>query len=318
MLGNDVVDLLDVDARPETFRRRFDERVFSAEERLALVEDAEDASAARRSHALRWAHWAAKEAAYKLIRQVDPTFVFSPGRLVACFEPMPHRPTDRASASRSTFERRGRLEVVGGSAPLAAPLSLRSFEGEDFVHVVALPADGDWNAVAMAVEAGPPPSGAASFVAESEAAAGVRPAAAPGAERVAEAGRASAAVRRLALQSLARELEVDVARLAIGRRGRIPTVELDGRTLPVSLSLSHHGRFVAFAASPRGRAALEASAAAGDERAEQRGATEPFGAKAGSADGLRQASRVRTASVRRASVEGGGPFASADTAWMVG
>ena len=65
MLGNDVVDLLDVDARPETFRRRFDARVFAPEERRAIAADP-------RPQALRWAHWGAKEAAYKLARQLDP------------------------------------------------------------------------------------------------------------------------------------------------------------------------------------------------------------------------------------------------------
>jgi hypothetical protein len=36
-----------------------------------------------------------------------------------------------------------------------------------------------------------------------------------------------------------------VGAVHIGRSGRIPTVEVDGRGL--DLSLSHHGRFVAFA-----------------------------------------------------------------------
>ena len=64
MIGNDVVDLEDPETRPETFRPRFDERVFDPVERRAIAHDP-------RPHARRWAHWAAKEAAYKLARQLD-------------------------------------------------------------------------------------------------------------------------------------------------------------------------------------------------------------------------------------------------------
>ena len=78
MLGNDVVDLEDPETRPETFRPRFETRVFDAVERRAIAHDPSP-------HARRWAHWAGKEAAYKLARQIDDRFVFSPGRLVVRF-----------------------------------------------------------------------------------------------------------------------------------------------------------------------------------------------------------------------------------------
>lgn len=233
MLGNDVVDLEDVDARPETFRRRFEARVFADEERRAIAED-EDPQACR------WAHWGAKEAAYKLARQLDPRFVFSPIKLVARFEPRALRAktgatgdgerADRApgsAASRDTgvqFERRGRLSLAAGPARSETTIELRSFETGEFVHVVARPAEADWGAVAMAVE---------SLDGRAED---------PG-----------LAVRRLALRRIAHELGVESRRLTIGRRDRIPTIELDGRTTKLALSLSHHGRFVAFAMAPRGR-----------------------------------------------------------------
>ena len=79
MIGNDIVDLEDPDTRPETFRPRFDERVFDAAERRSIARDADP-------HKRRWAHWAAKEAGYKLGRQADEDFVFTPSRLVARFE----------------------------------------------------------------------------------------------------------------------------------------------------------------------------------------------------------------------------------------
>jgi hypothetical protein len=65
-----------------------------------------------------------------------------------------------------------------------------------------------------------------------------------------EDGDPSAAVRALARTQLAPLLGVDADRIEIERRGRIPVLRLAGQDLPFDLSLSHHGRFVAFAAEP--------------------------------------------------------------------
>lgn len=281
MLGNDVVDLEDVDARPETFHRRFEARVFADEERRAIAAD-EDPQACR------WAHWGAKEAAYKLARQLDPGFVFSPVKLVAHFEP---RVETRASqegsdtpgfevsrGARVQRERRGRLTLTAGPGEAAMSVELRSFESGDFVHVVALPAGSDWAAVAMSVDA----------LGEGAQEPGV-------------------AVRQLALRAIARELGVDPARLSIGRRGRIPTVELDGRTTKLALSLSHHGRFVAFAfrlafvLAPRGRGL-------GGERSE----------RAGTGAGPEREESDREEEVTQSAGAAGCPVGGADTEWMAG
>ena len=58
---------------------------------------------------------------------------------------------------------------------------------------------------------------------------------------------ASHAVRELAASALAARLALPRNAVRIERRGRIPTLELLGRDAPLDLSLSHHGRFVAFA-----------------------------------------------------------------------
>lgn len=71
MVGNDVVDLRDPESRCESLHPRFDTRVFSEGERAAIG-DADD------SERVRWKLWAAKEAAYKLVRKFAPTTVFSP------------------------------------------------------------------------------------------------------------------------------------------------------------------------------------------------------------------------------------------------
>ena len=105
MLGNDVVDLLDPESAPESFRPRFDRRVYSPEERRAITRD-------RDPLARRWAHWAAKEAAYKLARQLDPTVVFSPIRFVVEFE-------ERTGTGIRRSERRGivRLPTADRAGP---------------------------------------------------------------------------------------------------------------------------------------------------------------------------------------------------------
>ncbi|MFO0691102.1 MAG: 4'-phosphopantetheinyl transferase superfamily protein [Myxococcota bacterium] len=243
MLGNDVVDRLDVDARPETFHRRFDARVFTPAERARLAADAVrdpvPTAGPMPGPALRWAHWAAKEAAYKLLRQRDPAFVFSPIRLEACFDaPCAGGPLGAT--------RRGRLRVVSAPGP---ELELASFETPDFVHVLALPAGADWQDVVTAVE----PLAGPLFEADEDP---------------------SRAVRRLALRRIAEALGVEAARLAIGRRGRIPTLELDGEPTSMALSLSHHGRFVAFAMTPRSAFAAR-DALARSDAAKSRGATPP-------------------------------------------
>lgn len=221
MLGNDVVDLTDSDTRPETFRPRFDARVFDAAERRAIEHD-ED------SHARRWSHWAAKEAAYKLARQIDDRFVFAPSKLVARF--------DSAMLGEAHHrERRGRMTLPYAVGPGFREVELRGIETTDYVHVMALPLGGDWQAVVSMVEA-------------------VEPTANP-----------SEAVRILAAAGVARDLGIEAGRISIGRRGRIPTIEIDGARSSMAISLSHHGRFIACAVSPRCEAGLFAKDAVARE-----------------------------------------------------
>ncbi|MEN8180988.1 MAG: 4'-phosphopantetheinyl transferase superfamily protein [Myxococcota bacterium] len=73
MLGNDVVDLEDPESRAEGLHPRFDHRVFTSEERAGLA----GSLAPDRD---RWVLWAAKEAAFKALRRLDPRVPFSPRR----------------------------------------------------------------------------------------------------------------------------------------------------------------------------------------------------------------------------------------------
>lgn len=228
MLGNDVVDLRDPDSRPESFRPRFDERVYADLERRAIARDP-------RPLTRRWAHWAAKEAAYKLARQLDPGFIFAPRRLVARFEP----PAAAAGVRRSV--RRGRLALPAVAGMTGVEVELKSFETPERVHVIAVPVGADWEAVESVVES----------VVESAVELRGDAAGAGGAD-------ASLAVRRLARREVGRSLAVPEARLSIGRRGRVPILELDGQATSLALSLSHHGRWIAYAMTPGADAATDA------------------------------------------------------------
>jgi len=62
---------------------------------------------------------------------------------------------------------------------------------------------------------------------------------------------ASRRVRELAVASVARALDLAASGLAVVREGRLPSLAYRGRMLDAALSLSHHGRFAAFACSLR-------------------------------------------------------------------
>ena len=208
MLGNDVVDLFDPDSRPESHPARFDERVFTAGERRAIARDANPL-------ARRWAHWGAKEAAFKLAKQIDSGFVFAPAGLVVHF-------LSASIGAGGRVARRGALELPEIRGRAIRRLEIRSDESPERVHVIAAPEGSDWNAIDT----------------------GLRRLGATETDP-------SHAVRALAIRRSSRILGIARDRLAIGRRGRIPVLELDGSSTSLCLSLSHHGRWIACAMRPR-------------------------------------------------------------------
>jgi phosphopantetheinyl transferase (holo-ACP synthase) len=109
MVGNDVVDLRDPESAPETLHPRFDTRVFSETERVAIA--ASDDSAR-----MRWKYWAAKEAAYKLARKLSPTTIFSPSRFeiaIATSDPSTAEVRHEGARYRVAFtENAGALHAV--------------------------------------------------------------------------------------------------------------------------------------------------------------------------------------------------------------
>jgi phosphopantetheinyl transferase (holo-ACP synthase) len=186
MVGNDVVDLGDIDASATPSHPRFDERVFAASERAAL-------RASGAPERLRWLLWAAKEAAYKLVKKRDPHVIFAPCRFVVELD--------------ATL--RGSVRYEEHEIPV-----FFCADGQA-VHAIATETGADAGRIVSAFLPAREPRDA------------------------------SREARDLAARTLAERLGVPVGAVHIGRSGRIPTVEVDGRGL--DLSLSHHGRFVAFA-----------------------------------------------------------------------
>jgi hypothetical protein len=192
MVGNDVVDLRDRSVVAGPRHPRFDARVFAPAEHRALRESAAP-------NPLRWAFWAAKEAAYKVAKKLDDATVWSPLRFVVHF--------DRDLA--------GSVEHAGREIPVRVEADL------EHVHAIATDAREGFVRIRARVAELP----------------------APGADP-------SAAVRALAREDLAPLLGASPEALEIVRRGRIPVLRIAGGEAPLDLSLSHHGRFVAWACEP--------------------------------------------------------------------
>ena len=194
MLGNDVVDLADPEVRPGSTHPRFDRRVFGPAERSAL-------RASGAPNRLRWILWAAKEAAYKAARRLDPAAVFSPRRFVVSLD----------------ARLRGHVEHED------LRFALRVQEGASRVHALAAAPGLALGAVRAGV---------------------VRLAAAP------SPADASAAARDEARRAAAALLGEGEGVLQVVGRGRLPVLLRRGEPVALALSLSHHGRYAAFALAP--------------------------------------------------------------------
>lgn len=188
MVGNDVVDLADREAAEGATHPRFDARVFSQAEQRTL-------RASGSPSRLRWMLWAAKEAAYKLTKKVEPGSIFAPSRFDVHLEGSMH--------GRVLHE--GRELALVLCADGHAVHAIAAERATDFDHIVSafLPAR--------------------------------RP------------DESSREVRELAARTLAQRMGVPARAVRIERRGRIPRLEVRGHAAAFDLSLSHHGRFVAFA-----------------------------------------------------------------------
>jgi phosphopantetheinyl transferase (holo-ACP synthase) len=186
MVGNDVIDLGDREAQPESRHPRFDSRVFTADE-YRLIE------ASRCSNQVRWMLWACKESAYKLVKRQDPATVFSP----------------RTFEVEMVFP--GPVQVHHQGGAVCVRINLHG----DAIHAVATRNRDDTKRLISAVGT--------------------------------TVSNPSSAVRELARQHLSRVLGCTPGDIEIASGSdRIPELRIGGSRPPGSISLSHHGRFVAF------------------------------------------------------------------------
>jgi hypothetical protein len=200
MVGNDVVDLCDPDVDPNTLHPRFDGRVFCRDELESL-------KASPNQVCQRWRLWAAKEAAYKLVRKFWPRAVFSPSRFVVALAADAGGDRDMATGSVCHSGDRCRVSVV---------------RSRGAVHAIATPDVPGRSQIAHGLRRLEPHE------------LDPRDPEAPG-----------RTARQLCCDSL--RLRLGAAGLVVRNRGRIPELWLRGARLALDLSLSHHGSLVAFA-----------------------------------------------------------------------
>jgi phosphopantetheinyl transferase len=162
---------------------------------------------------LRWLLWTAKEAAFKAVKQADPALVFSPRRFVVAW-------AGGAAARVAVGDRR--LDVTLDLRPDCVHAIATHEEAPRVSRIASAPRSARTGRLVWGVEATSLGSGASPELASRRA-------------------------RELAVETVARALGVAASRLAIVREGRLPRLLDRGRALAASLSLSHHGRFVAFA-----------------------------------------------------------------------
>jgi phosphopantetheinyl transferase (holo-ACP synthase) len=208
-VGNDIVDLKEPDNCGKSGDDRFLGRVFTPEERDRIV-------AAACPDQLLWAFWAAKEAAYKAVSRDDPSICSTPRRYgVALDDQDSGKAIDAAAGSEGRLA--GRVITPRGAAELWIMVT------DEYVHALAVAGDGDLAPLVHRVD-----------LIDVEK----------------EAGGASAFVRRQLLLEIALRLRCPIDDLVIRKepldRGA-PSVFLRGRPLTSEISLSHDGRFTAFA-----------------------------------------------------------------------
>ncbi len=229
-VGNDIVDLKDPDNCGKSGDDRFLGRVFTPEERDRIA-------GAVCPDQLLWAFWAAKEAAYKAVSRDDPSICSTPRRYrvipddwivdhtfstvedsagrIALDGQDAGKPIDAAAGSEGRLA--GRVITPRGAAALWIVVT------DEYVHALAAAGDDDLATLVHRVDR-------------------------MDAEK--ETGGASAFVRRQLLLEIAHRLKCPIDDLVIRKepsdRGA-PSVFLRGRPLAAEISLSHDGRFTAFA-----------------------------------------------------------------------
>ena len=212
-IGNDVVDLKTGDARGKAGDARFMARVFSYAEQSAIRESTH-------ADALLWAFWAAREAAYKAVSKAAPEISSAPARYPAemDFNYRGNRP-DRGT---------GQVSTPAGVVPVRIVFSA------EWVHCVAwagfpenLRADSFDATIRYGIREIPP-------------------------DRRPIWIRESAAARNAATERISEALNMNPDDIRIRREPGPqgpgpPRIYIKDEKTPMDISLSHDGRFAAYA-----------------------------------------------------------------------
>ena len=208
-VGNDVVDLKDPANRGKSGDERFLDRVCTVEEREML-------DGARSPDPLLWSLWAAKEAAYKAVSRGDPSVSSVPRRYPVHLDP-PRSHLDGGGADEAEGPLTGRVITPRGEVALRVTVTA------EYVHALAAGSEADFAGIIQRVDR---------------------------MDGVGDLGDASAQVRTRLLTDISRRLGCPIADLEVRKEppgSDAPRVFLRGRPLAAEVSLSHDGRFCAFA-----------------------------------------------------------------------
>ena len=206
--GNDIVDLDTPEARGKSGDARFMERVLTTRERQAI----ERSTCPDR---LLWAFWAARETAYKAVNKRYPSVSSAPGRYEVQLE-------DDAESDSGVHPLRGIVHTPKG------PVPVRVMFHPDYVHCIGgYPWSGNLDSMEWGV-------GAIDETSES----------------VSE--RESRSSRQLAASRIADILHCDPQDIVISKQNHHsktgpPKIYVKGKPAYMDISLSHDGRFAAFA-----------------------------------------------------------------------
>ena len=210
-VGNDIVDLADPENIGKSSDQRFCRRVFNPEE-LSFIAGSD------RPDTILWAIWAAKEAAYKAVSRGNPSVCSIPGKYPVFLE---------AGAEMGVFASRGAASVPTLQGKVITP------NGELFLHICI-------NEEMLHVIAGETAEALARIVFRVELV-------------EANSGDPSCFVRKILIEEISRRFCCSEDDLSVAKEEEgpgAPFLLFRGSRLPAEISLSHDGRFVAFAFAP--------------------------------------------------------------------
>jgi len=232
-VGNDIVDLEEPDNRGKSGDGRFLDRVFTPEERGLIA-------GAANPDAVLWSLWAAKEAAYKAVSRDYPDVCSIPRRyrVVLGTEPPSFSEKDH-DAINETFENHAPSKILSGCVLTPrGDLALSVTVTDGYVHALTAGSEAELERIVRHVDHIVVAENAEDF---------------PGADQAGECKNSTdppAFVRERVLREIARRNNCPFEELEIRNDPAgpgAPRVFLRRLPFAVQISLSHDGRFTAFA-----------------------------------------------------------------------